>query len=45
MLANVTADEREQAWGEIEAELRQFESADGFEGPCQLLIGSARRGT
>ena len=42
MLAGVTADERE-AWREIEAELRQFEGPEGFEGPCQLLIGSARR--
>jgi len=45
MLANLTADERDEAWREIEAELRQFESGEGFEGPCQLLIGSARRGT
>jgi SAM-dependent methyltransferase len=43
MLANVTAAERDRAWREIEAELRQFESRDGFEGPCQLLIASARR--
>jgi hypothetical protein len=45
MLANVTAAERDQAWHEIEADLRQFESPDGFEGPCELLIGSARRGS
>ena len=44
MLAGVTPAERDRAWHEIEAELRQFESRDGFEGPCQLLIGSARRG-
>jgi SAM-dependent methyltransferase len=43
MLANVTQTERDQAWHEIEVELRQFESRDGFEGPCQLLIASARR--
>jgi SAM-dependent methyltransferase len=43
MLADVTPAERDRAWHEIEAELRQFESRDGFEGPCQLLIGSARR--
>ena len=43
MLANVGPAERDQAWREIEAELGQFESDDGFEGPCQLLIGSARR--
>jgi SAM-dependent methyltransferase len=43
MLADVTPAERDRAWREIEVELRQFESPDGFEGPCQLLIGSARR--
>ncbi len=44
MLAGVTEAEREQAWSEIETELGQFESSDGFEGPCQLLVGGARRG-
>jgi SAM-dependent methyltransferase len=44
MLADVTETERDQAWREIETELRQFQTPDGFEGPCQLLIGSARRG-
>jgi hypothetical protein len=43
MLANVSQTERDQAWREIETELGQFESGDGFEAPCQLLIGSARR--
>ncbi len=45
MLAGVTEAEREQAWSEIETELGQFESSDGFEGPCQLLVGGARRGS
>jgi SAM-dependent methyltransferase len=44
MLAGVTAAERDRAWREIEDELSQFENSDGFEGPCELLIGSARRG-
>ena len=43
MLAGVTEAERDQAWSEIETELGQFESGDGFEGPCQLLVGGARR--
>jgi hypothetical protein len=43
MLAGVTPAERDQAWEEIEEALGQFERGDGFEGPCQLLIGSARR--
>jgi SAM-dependent methyltransferase len=44
MLAGVTPAQRDQAWQEIEAELGPFEGSGGFEGPCQLLIGSARRG-
>ena len=43
MLAGVTPAERDQAWDEIETELRQFEGSDGFVGPCELLIGGARR--
>jgi len=45
MLAGLGRAEREQAWREIETELRPFERSDGFEGPCQLLIGTARRGS
>lgn len=43
MLANVSQAEREQAWREIEAELRQFEGPEGFVGPCELLVGAARK--
>ena len=43
MLAGVTEAEREQAWSEIETELGQFESSAGFEGPCELLVGGARK--
>jgi hypothetical protein len=43
MLEGVGQAEREQAWREIETELRQFERSDGFEAPCELLIGTARR--
>jgi hypothetical protein len=45
MLAGVGPADREQAWREIETELRPFERSGGFEGPCQLLIGTARRGS
>jgi SAM-dependent methyltransferase len=41
MLADLAEAEREQAWAEIEEELRQFEGADGFVGPCELLVGAA----
>ena len=30
-------------WDEIEAALSRFETADGFVGPCELLIGSGTR--
>ncbi len=43
MLAGVTEAERDQAWTEIETELGQFEGPNGFEGPCELLVGGARR--
>jgi SAM-dependent methyltransferase len=40
MLAGVSAEERDEAWLEVEAALRQFEGPDGFVGPCQLLVGA-----
>ena len=43
MLSGLPAAEREEAWAEVEAELRQFETADGFVGPCELLVVSATR--
>ena len=27
-------------WEEIEEELSQFEGADGFEGPCEMVMGA-----
>jgi SAM-dependent methyltransferase len=43
MMAGLDDDEREEAWGEIARELSRFESAAGFEGPCELIVsvGSA----
>ena len=38
MLARLSDAEREEAWSEIERELSRFETADGFEGPCELLV-------
>lgn len=43
MLANVSQADRDRAWAEIENELRQFEGPDGFVGPCELLVGAARK--
>lgn len=40
MLAGVDAAQRPEVWKEIEAALGQFETADGFSGPCELLVVS-----
>jgi SAM-dependent methyltransferase len=40
MLANLTDAEREDAWREIEHELSQFATSDGFEAPCELLVAA-----
>ena len=47
MLAGLSEAEREEAWSEIERELSPYETADGFEGPCELLVaaGTAPRRT
>ncbi|HWL37251.1 MAG TPA: class I SAM-dependent methyltransferase [Frankiaceae bacterium] len=39
MLAGVPEAEREDVWNEVEEGLRQYESAAGFTGPCELLVG------
>lgn len=43
MLAGLDEAGKAAAWREIECELRKFESASGFEGPCELIVivGSA----
>ena len=43
MLGGVPEAEREDVWAEVEEGLRQFETADGFVGPCELLVGYATR--
>jgi SAM-dependent methyltransferase len=40
MLAGLPEAQREEAWAEIEAALRQFEGPEGFVGPCELLVGA-----
>ena len=39
MLAALSAKEQEDAWHEIETALGEFETAEGFRGPCELLVG------
>lgn len=41
MLSGLDAPERDRVWTEIESALTQFETADGFVGPCELLVASA----
>ncbi|MGH9767839.1 MAG: class I SAM-dependent methyltransferase [Blastocatellia bacterium] len=41
MMLGLSEAEREDTWREIERELDQFERADGFEGPCELVVGAA----
>jgi SAM-dependent methyltransferase len=43
MMAGLTEAEREAVWTEIAQELRAFEGANGFEGPCTLLVAGARK--
>jgi SAM-dependent methyltransferase len=40
MLSGLSEAEREEAWSEIERELSQYETASGFEGPCELLVAA-----
>lgn len=43
MMAALSSAERDEAWQEIESELRRFERADGFSGPCEMLVGAASK--
>jgi SAM-dependent methyltransferase len=43
MLAGVPEEEREDVWDEVHQLLRQYQTDDGFVGPCELLIGSGTR--
>lgn len=38
MLAGVPETERPSVWEEIEQELKKFERADGFVGPCEMVV-------
>jgi SAM-dependent methyltransferase len=40
MMAGLSEAEREAVWGEIEQALAAFEGADGFVGPCEMLVGA-----
>lgn len=39
MLAGLAPEQRNEAWAEIRTELARFQGPDGFEGPCELIVG------
>jgi SAM-dependent methyltransferase len=43
MLSGLPEREREAAWDEVGAALKEFEGPDGFTGPCRLLVGAGTR--
>ena len=43
MMSGLSDEARADTWREIEAELRQFETPQGFIGPCEMLVGVATR--
>jgi SAM-dependent methyltransferase len=43
MLSGLAERDREEAWAEIETELRRFEGPDGFVGPCEMLVVTGTR--
>ncbi len=43
MMAGIDAAERPAVWAEIESKLGQFETAEGFVGPCELLVASGAK--
>jgi hypothetical protein len=40
MLSGLPESERGAVWEEIEEELGQFEGEEGFEGPCEMVVGA-----
>ncbi len=43
MLAGLDEAGRDAAWQEVGEALAEFDGADGFIGPCELLVGAATR--
>ncbi len=38
MLSSLSTEEKESVWEEIETALQQFESENGFNGPCEMVV-------
>lgn len=43
MMGGLSAAEQDKTWEEIARELRQFESTEGFTGPCEMVVGIGTR--
>jgi hypothetical protein len=43
MLSGLDDDAKQAIWNEVTDAMRQYETADGFESPCELLICSAQK--
>ena len=43
MLGSMTADDQTSVWAEIEEALSQYNTPDGFVGPCELVVAGATR--
>jgi SAM-dependent methyltransferase len=43
MLSGLDDAGRAEAWEEIASELRRFESADGFAGPCEMIVAAGTK--
>ena len=43
MLGSMTADDQTSVWAEIEETLSQYNTPDGFVGPCELVVAGATR--
>lgn len=43
MMAALSDAEKARTWSAIEDALRAFETVDGFEGPCEMLVGAGTR--
>lgn len=43
MMAGLSDVEQVETWAEIEESLTEFEGADGFVGPCEMLVGAGTR--
>jgi hypothetical protein len=43
LMARLSRAEQEQAWAEIERALAPFVGAQGYDSPCELLIGAGTK--